>query len=147
MFIIIIISSTPAPGSSHQGMARAGEFPTFPIQTFPPCLLKVSQRSFPLSLAYSCTLSFHFTGGHPLAFPPSISLTYTPSWSSYSTPFTPCGQTTLKSVASLLPPLHTSSLHPLDTFQNALTHFHYSFQLFYSHHKHPSNNSFRLPAL
>ncbi len=30
----------------------------------------------PLSLAYSCTLSLHFTGGHPLTFSPSISLTF-----------------------------------------------------------------------
>ncbi|XP_050726620.1 uncharacterized protein LOC127003719 isoform X1 [Eriocheir sinensis] len=30
------ISSTPAPRSSHQGMATAEEFPTFSIQTLPP---------------------------------------------------------------------------------------------------------------
>ncbi len=83
-FIIIIISSMPAPRSSHQGMALAEEFPIFSIQTLPPYLLKVIvlaclkflKNLSLLSLVYSCTLSLHFTGGRPLAFPSSISLTH-----------------------------------------------------------------------
>ncbi|XP_050712648.1 neogenin-like isoform X3 [Eriocheir sinensis] len=73
-YSFIIISWTPAPRSSQQGMATTEELPTFSIQTLPPCLLKDLS---PLSLTYSCTLCLHFTGGRPLAFPPSISLTYT----------------------------------------------------------------------
>ncbi len=49
----------------------------FPLSSYLPIFSPVLWLHSPPSLTYSCTLYLHFTGGHPLTFPPSISLTYT----------------------------------------------------------------------
>ncbi len=132
-------------GAPTRGWPRQKSFQLSPSRHSLLACSKFLKDLSSLSLMYFCTLSLLFTGGHPLAFPPSIPLTYTLLVIVFS------------SICSMLPNhfkvcCFTSSTtphffpSPRDTFQNTRTHFHYSFHPFSSHHKHSSTNSFPLPA-